>query len=132
MLKNQMFGEMDATTFDPIEEFIGEQLRSISFVDPSGPKKDKGKKSFKWWPYQHHRSNRSLKISTYEDRLIDALDKKYKRGRQRQDKLSDLLEKGYTKKESALLLGISHDTITRDIKKIKRRLRRWDPKKLPT
>lgn len=110
--------------FDPIEEFIGAQLRSISNTDVIVPRKEKGRKVLGLWPYQHHKESRSTR-NTHEDQLVDALDKKYRRGRRRQDKITDLLEKGYTQIEIAPLLGVTFRTIKRDIRKIRGRLKLW-------
>lgn len=109
---------------DPIEEFIGQQLHSISHVDAGMmTKRPKGKKPFGWWPYQHQRQTRTLISDSHEDRLIGAVDKARKIMRTRQDKLIDLLEKGYTKTEAAKRLDVSRKTISRDVKKIKGRLK---------
>lgn len=115
---------------DPIEEFIGQQLHSISNVDAGMmPKKMKGKRSIAWWPYQHHKPTKSFNTGSHEDRLIGAIDKsrKYPK-RSRQNEVEDLLSKGYKKKEVAELLQVSHDTITRDVKKIRLRLA-WERSK---
>lgn len=116
---------------DPIDEFIGQQLHSISDMDIAVPKKTKGKKPLGWWPYQHNKQSRSINISSHEDRLIAAIDKKYKRGASRRERLSDLLEKGYTKTEAASLLGVSRMTVHRDVKKIRRRLKLWEESMIP-
>lgn len=109
---------------DPVEEFIGQQLHSISNVDAGMmPKKAKWKSSFKWWPYQHHRSTKAFNTGSHEDRLIGAIDKKNKRSRRsRQDEVEDLLSKGYRKKEIAGMIRVHPNTITADIKKIRLRL----------
>ena len=110
---------------DPIEEFIASQLHSVSNIDAGMmPKKLKGKKSILWWPYQHHKPTKSFNVNSHEDRLIGALDKskKYPK-RSRQDEVEDLLGKGFRKKEIAEILGVEAHTISRDVKKLKGRLR---------
>jgi len=109
---------------DPVEEFIGQQLHSISNIDAGMiPKRAKGPKPWRWWPYQHTKPAKSFNTGSHEDRLIAAIDKKQKYPkRSRQEQVQDLLEHGYLKKEIATALRVSHDTITRDVKKIKLRL----------
>lgn len=118
---------MGATMFDPIAEFIGQQLHSISNIDAGMmPKRQKGrggKKPWRWWPYPQARHTRSFNTGSHEDRLIGAIDKKRKwPKRSRQDEVEELLSKGYRKKEVADMLEVSHDTITREVKKIRLRL----------
>lgn len=110
---------------DPIEEFIASQLHSISNIDAGMmPKKQKGAKAFKWWPYQHHKPSKSFKTDSHEDRLIGAIDKSSRYPtRSRQDVVEDLLGKGYRKQEIAQMLGVERHTISRDVKKIKIRLK---------
>lgn len=110
---------------DPIEEFIGQQLHSISDIDAGMmPRSRKGKRSIAWWPYMHHKPTKSFYTGSHEDRLIGAIDKsrKYSK-RSRQDVVEELLEKDFRKKEIAEMLGVHPNTITMDVKKIKRRLR---------
>jgi DNA-binding NarL/FixJ family response regulator len=110
---------------NPIEEFIGQQLHSISNIDAGMmPTKMKGKKSILWWPYQHHRPSKSFNTGSHEDRLIGAIDKSRKYAtRSRQDEVEDLLSKGYKKKEIATMVGVHPNTITADVRKIRGRLR---------
>jgi len=110
---------------DPVQEFIAQQLHSISNVDAGMmPRKQKGGKSFKWWPYQHHKPSKSFNTGSHEDRLIGAIDKSIKYPiRSRQDIVEDLLGKGYRKQEIAIMVGVERHTISRDVKKIKGRLR---------
>lgn len=110
---------------DPIEEFIAHQLHSISGFDAGMmPKKQKGGKAFRWWPYQHHKPSKSFNTGSHEDRLIGAIDKASKyTTRSRQDEVEDLLGKGYRKQEIAIMVGVERHTISRDVKKIKGRLR---------
>jgi DNA-binding NarL/FixJ family response regulator len=117
-------GIMDYVMSNPIEEFIGQQLHSISNIDAGMmPRKMKGKRSISWWPYQHHKPTKSFNTGSHEDRLIGAIDKarKYPK-RSRQDEVEDLLGKGCKKKEVAQMLGVHPNTITADVKKIKLRL----------
>ncbi len=110
---------------DPIEEFIAQQLHSVSNIDAGMmPKKQRGAKLFKWWPYQHHKPTKSFNTGSHEDRLIGAIDKSRKYPtRSRQDIVEDLLGKGYRKKEIAQMVGVTRRTISRDVTKIKGRLR---------
>lgn len=110
---------------DPIEEFIAHQLHSISNIDAGMmPKKQKGKKATLWWPYQHHKPSKSFNVDSHENGLIGAIDKSRRYPtRSRQDIVEDLLGKGYRKKEVANMIGVSQDTITRDVKKIRGRLK---------
>ena len=110
---------------DPIEEFIAHQLHSISGFDAGMmPKRMKGKKSTAWWPYQHHKPTKSFHTDAHEDRLIGAIDKSRKYlTRSRQDIVEDLLGKGYRKQEIAIMVGVERHTISRDVKRIKGRLR---------
>lgn len=106
---------------DPIQEFIGQQLHSVSNIDAGMlPKKQKGKKAWKWWPYQHHKPSKSFNTGSHEDRLIAAIDKKRNYpNRSRQEVVAELLGEGYRKKEVAEMLKVSHDTVTRDVKKLR-------------
>lgn len=108
---------------DPIEEFIGQQLHSISNID-FGMMPRRSKKSVLWWPYQHHKPSKSFNTDSHENRLIAAIDKskKYPR-RSRQEEVADLLGKGYRKKEIAEMVGVHPNTITADVRKIKGRLK---------
>jgi DNA invertase Pin-like site-specific DNA recombinase len=110
---------------DPVQEFIAHQLHSISNVDAGMlPKKQRGGKSFKWWPYQHHKPSKSFATGSHEDRLIGAIDKSSRYPtRSRQDEVEDLLSKGYRKQEIAYMLGVERHTISRDVKKIRGRLK---------
>ena len=110
---------------DPIEEFIASQLHSVSNIDAGMmPKKQKGAKAFKWWPYQHHKPSKSFSTDSHENRLIGAIDKSRKYPtRSRQDIVEDLLGKGYRKQEIAVMVGVERHTISRDVKRIKGRLR---------
>lgn len=110
--------------YDPIEEFIGTQLRSISGEVGIIPKKGRTTRVLGLWPYQHHKETRTTK-NTHEDQLLDALDKKYRRGKRRQEKIIDLLSQGYRQVEIAPLLGVSYRTIKRDVNKIRGRLKLW-------
>jgi DNA-binding NarL/FixJ family response regulator len=123
-------GIMGYVMYDPIEEFIGQQLHSISNVDAGMmPKRVKGKRTIAWWPYQHHRQAKSFNTGSHEDRLIGAIDKKRKYPkRSRQDEVMDLLSKDYKKKEIAEMLNIERHTVSRDVKKIKLRLA-WERSK---
>ena len=110
---------------DPIDEFIAHQLHSISGIDAGMmPKRMKSKKSIKWWPYQHHKPSKSFNTGSHEDRLIGAIDKsrKYPK-RSRQDVVEDLLGRGYRKKEIANMVGVHPNTITADVKRLRRRLK---------
>lgn len=110
---------------NPIDEFIASQLHSVSNIDAGMmPQKVKGTKSWRWWPYPHHKPTRSFATSSHEDKLIGAIDKarKYPK-RSRQDEVEDLLAKGYRKKEIAEMIGVHPNTVTADVKKIKGRLR---------
>jgi len=111
--------------YDAIEEFIAHQLHSISNIDAGMmPKAQKGKKSTAWWPYQHHKPSKSFNTDSHENGLIGAIDKSRKYPtRSRQDEVEDLLRRGYRKKEVAEMIGVSPDTVTRDVKKIRRRLK---------
>lgn len=115
---------------DPVEEFIGQQLHSISNIDAGMiPKRTKGPKPWRWWPYQHTKPAKSFNTGSHEDRLIAAIDKKRKYPkRSRQEEVQDLLEHGYRKGEAAKMLGVHPNTITSDVKKIKLRLA-WERSK---
>lgn len=111
-------------SYDPIEEFIGQQLHSISNIDAGMmPKKIVGKNSNKhWrtWQYPNHKSSKSFNSGSLEDRLIGSIDKKYRKSQKsRQEEVIELLGDGYKKKEAAEILKVHPNTITADIKRMR-------------
>ena len=115
---------------DPVEEFIGQQLHSISNIDAGMmPKKTKGPKPWRWWPYQHTKPAKSFNTDSHEDRLIAAIDKKRKYPRRsREEIVEDMLSAGEKQKDIAETLKVSRYTIWRETKKIKLRLA-WERSK---
>lgn len=104
--------------YDPVEEFIGQQRRSLwhdnMYMDKKPPK-------HKEWQYESHH-NDSFAKNNHEDMLIEAIDRKYHSSWNKKEAIRPFLEEGYTQQEIAAMLGISERTVSYLVEDLKKEM----------
>jgi len=104
--------------YDPVEEFIGQQRRSLwhdnMYMDKKPPK-------HKEWQYEAHHNDTFAK-NTHEDMLIEAIDRKYHGAWNKKEAIRPFLEEGYTQQEIAAMLGISERTVSYLVEDLKKEM----------